>query len=311
MLDLTPQKRFRIVTSVQNSDYLANIDWDIFDLVFLGNPFCRLSPHNPTKDYRYINEVLDVVGLYRHKIIFSLPIAPVDSELPEIDRLLRTIAEEKVRGVEVHSHAMAEKVGREYPDLELYFGSFANVYTDECARLMKELGCKGGTLPFELSLEEITAIKKSVEMDYFMPVLGFFPIAFSQSCFFHPEAKEFPFECSLKCQEGVIVDFGKGLEVVHRGRVIFSRRFLNMLSYLSEVIPHGWTDFRIEGMTMKVDEVNLAGNLLDEFLSKINDGKMPDLNWFGMAVDKLTTLGFCNGFFFGQMGIEFFKKSEM
>ncbi len=285
---------------------LPNLNFNLFDFVILGNPFCRVSWQNPFKSLDVLKNAIDKIVNVKEKVLWSLPIAPLDKEFDFIYKAVSLLSSHNVQGVVVESHAMAWFIKNNFPTLNIYFGGFANVHTYPCVKEMERLGALGGVLPYEITLDEAEYILKNSSLDIFLPVLGRFPIAFSQYCFFYPDRLDYPFSCSRPCRKGEVISYGKVKEkVLHKGRVIFSYKALNMLHFIPLLMKKGFRSFLIEGLTYDFNSVNKMGYILQSILK---EGKALDegSNLYKEFV-SLFPEGFCNGFYFGKRGVDFVK----
>jgi len=284
---------------------LTSLCRELFDLIIIGDPFCRINNDNPTCSGEMLTAALNIVTSCREKSIISLPIAPLNREIPFIDLMLNMLEKENIGGVEVHSHSMAFKVHREFPRLPIYFGSFANIFTKYCSDEMENLGSAGGCLPVEMDGEEQAEIIRATSLNIYLPIFGQYPIAFSQSCFFHSDINEYPLKCSHRCNEKIVADFGDELKVIQKGRVIYSLRTLNLVGYLSDLLRMGFRNFRIEGFLMEPEEINRAGKMIRQALESYFDIGKQDFKETADRLKEMAPDGFCNGFFFGGKGMEY------
>jgi collagenase-like PrtC family protease len=306
MTEPRASKKFILAASVPTIESLMTLQWDLFDLVVAGSPFCPFMNDGPARDSGSLARALEILAPRARKAVLALPVAPMEKDLPFVDLLLQGAAEAGLAGVEVQSHAMAYRVRQRYPRLGIFFGSFANVFTDACAREMESLGASGGCLPFEMEGSEQALLAKGTPMTIFLPILGSFPLSFSQVCFFHPEgAGE---GCSRSCSGELAVDFGEGMTVLQKGRAIFSDKVLCLLGPLPGIVEAGFGAFRIEGLLMTGDGINRAGEIAGKALGSLAVGDSPCLEALLKEAASLSPRGFCNGFFFGQRGMDYVEE---
>jgi collagenase-like PrtC family protease len=313
---------YKISVSVSDISKIEYLDIEQIDLLIAGNPFCRQSFNNPTENLYSLEKTLEILAPNLDKTIISLPVCPLDSELVYLGRMLEYLSTTRIHGVEVHSAGMAYKINAHYPGLKTYFGCFANVYTDQCANLMKDMNVMGGMLPFELNLDEVEYIKNSSNLPIWLPVFGNYPIAFSQYCYFHPDQTEFPFHCDKNCEEKVIVDYGEDRKVIHKGRAIFSQKCLSMFTHLQMLINKGFRYFRVSGLIQPADAVNGIVRIfraeIEDILTAHAAGQKRSEDFGASLNEKLKEYapdGFSNGFFFTKRGMDYvenlYKFSKM
>ena len=289
----------KIIVSIPWKSHINDLLWDLVDLAVIGNPFCPTSPDGIGQGKAFLNHSLEILSPHLEKCIFTLPVAPLDNEIPLMETLLEGLSTAGVGGVEVQSHAMAWHVSSDYPDLPIYFGSFSNVHTADCAKIMEEYGALGGCLPFEVDFREYLDVMKQINLDIHLPVFGRFPVAFTRGCHFHNKNDE---KCKCLCKENRLVDFGQEKSVIHRGRALFSTRYLNLTDFFSDLKKMGFASYRVEGLLDDYKDINQAIKAVKGLL------EAPDSTYeetFRNEINKLAGGDFCNGFFFGARGMEF------
>lgn len=314
--------KFRMSVSLSRTEGMDELDMEKLDLVFLGNPLCRITPGNPLQNLLCLEKVVESLETYLDKIVISLPVCPLANELDSIRKMLTFLGDSGVRGVEVFSPGMALRINSDFPGLKIYFGSFANVYTDQCARVMSEMNVLGGILPYELNLDEIEYINNNTDLEIWLPVFGYFPIAFSQYCYYHPDQFIYPFKCDHPCEDDLIVDYGEGRKVLHKGRAIFSHKSMNMFKHLPLLTEKGFRNFRIDGLLYNTGEINEIVDLFSRRIEEITSGNRPverEPQEEGEPTDtavqeKIERLrqyaprGFCNGFYFTRFGMDYVES---
>ncbi|MCE1248868.1 MAG: U32 family peptidase [Firmicutes bacterium] len=309
------KKQYRISVSVAITDELEKIDMSGVDLLIAGYPYCRQTFKNPIEDLYSVEKTVEIMKPYLDKVIISLPVCPIDRELVYVGRMLEYLCTTGIHGVEVHSAGMAYKVNAHYPSLRTYFGCFANVYTDQCANVLRDMNVVGGVFPYELNLEEIEFIKNHSDIEIWLPVFGNYPVAFSQYCYFHPEQTDYPFHCGKECSERVVVDYGDDRMVIHRGRVIFSHKILNMLTHMEMLLKKGFSNFRIAGLLLQAETINEVIKIFrtetENILAAIEKGQSADPAETAKLIKKLEIFapdGFSNGFFFTKRGMDYIEN---
>ncbi len=300
------RKSMGIIARVPWRSHIDQLRWDLIDMAVIGNPFCPTSPDGLRSGKAILEESLTILEPNLKKAVFALPIAPLNRDLPLINDLLEKLSREETGGVEVQSHAMACYVHNSYPHLPIYFGSFSNVHTIQCAGHMEASAVAGGCLPFELDCREYLDILRGSSMAIILSVLGRFPVALSRGCYFHQPGQGNT-NCSGQCMENQVVDFGQGRQVIHRGRALFSRRYLNLLEYLPALVDLGFSRFQIEGLLWDYEEINRGIIIIQKLLEATHT---EEFNKIQEEIESLTSGEHCNGFFFGGRGMEYYPPER-
>jgi len=291
--------------SVARREDIVEINPNIFDVVFLGDPFCYVKEDNPLSNPVVFEECIHYLLQKKIKIIVTTPICPTEKELEHTLQLIRIAVRNEVYGYEIHGFGLLEWMRENYPEAKVYFGSFANIYSSASAQIAKGLGVIGGTLSCELSLDEISLIFEETGLEIWLPIHGKFPIAFSRYCFFHSQKNFSLRQCQGFCNKETLISFDKKRSVLHRGHAIFSPKDLCLLEYLPGLIKKGFRCFRIEGYLLSATEMNIIGRIYNSCFQRVIRGDKPiDSQWVE-HLKKISKYGFCNGFYFAKRGMDY------
>ncbi len=104
------------------------------------------------------------------------------SELEELERVVRMIAEAGVDAVIVQDLGLARLIRAVTPDLEIHASTQMSITSEEGIRLAEELGCSRVILARELSLSEIDKIKTVATLPVEVFVHGALCVAYSGQC---------------------------------------------------------------------------------------------------------------------------------
>ena len=297
---LGQKRNFSLSVVVSTTSQLNGLNASFFDRIFLGNPFCPKIQDNPVFCSGELERAATGFPL-KEKIILNMPVCPLEEEMVNSAEILNRAKDIGLKAVCVSTPGFAYWIKKEFPSLKVYFDSFANVYSLQDVRFMKELGVIGGLLSCEVDLAEREYILKNSDLEIITPIAGYIPIAFSRYCFFYP--KELPENCPNPCQNNCVLSYPGSGQVKQKGRVIYSGKSFFLLEHLGQLQKKGFKAFRVEGWIMAPEKINKITDLLCGALSEGYNLKQ-EKEIFGLFPE-----GLCNGFLFSGRGMDYCKEN--
>jgi putative protease len=297
---------FELATAVSNLRHLAASDLGPYDAVYLGNLHCRRYEGNllerPNELARAIQEVRDA-GRRAYLATYA---APRSDALPGIQRAVLAAAGAGVDAVEVHSLGVLRLVRDLAPGLPLHVGSFANVYTDLGARVLRELGVDRVAPHPELTLAEVDGIWRASGVPAEILLHGKMPLGISDTCILLDYEASWGVLCPDLCQQEVFLEKeGWGLKSVGTG--VLSGRDVCLLEHLPRLVAAGHRHFRVETLSESPAYRRDVGRVYREALTRVLAGDTAlDPAWWATLAGH-SRLGFCNGFAFGRSGIDYVR----
>lgn len=297
MEKISERKSIKLAVTVSKGGQLSNLDYQLYDKIFLGNPFCLKAADNPLSSRRQLEE-LSANSLLRKKLVLHTPLCPLEEEMPSIVNFLKVASQLQIPAVCVQSLGFAHWIKKEFPEFKIYFGCFSNVYSLQDAQIFKEEGSNGGLLSWEVDIKESEYILKNSGLEIILPIAGFFPLAFSRYCFFHAES--LPKICPNECQNDHYLVYPRGATLKQKGKVIYSGKALSLLEDIEYLLTQGFYSFRIEGWIMDSFKINTIAKI---FWKAINVQKIPDKH----TLSEIFPEGICNGFLSSKKGMQYHR----
>ncbi len=171
-------------------------------------------------------------------------------ELPEVERLIRRVAEVGVDAVLVQDIGVARLIRAICPDLSIHASTQMTLTSAEGIRIAKELGVERVVLARELSIKEISKIARKIDMPLETFVHGALCVAYSGQCltsesFGGRSANRG--QCAQACRlpYELICD-GKDVECGDQ-QYLLSPQDLAAYALAPELIDAGVISFKIEG----------------------------------------------------------------
>jgi len=292
---------FELNTDISHTRDLQASDLSPYDAVYLGNPYCRDYEANFLERLEDLSEAIRQMAGEGRRAYVTTYAAPRNSFLDQIRRALEVAARAGADAVEVHNLGVLRICRTEFPDLRVFVGSFANVYTDAGTQVLLDLGARRITPNCELSLEEIGVLAKNTGAEIELLVHGKMPLGISDYCFLLEYEKAWGIQCPSLCQQDLFLRQGEwAMKSVGKG--VLSGRDVCMLEHLPALWAAGYRTFRLTALSERPAYRAEVGAVYRAALTEAAAGgaTLPEAWW--ETVRRHSRLGLCNGFYFGQSG---------
>ena len=300
---------FELNTTISNLRSLRESDLSAYDAVYLGNIYCRLFEDNFLERLDDLKEGIARVKDLGLKAYMTSYAAPRNDALPKVQKALETAAALGVDAVEVHNLGVLLMVHEQFPTMPVHIGGFANVYTDAGAAVLREHGAVRFTPNYEISLEEVNAIVAGVGIPAEILVHGKMPLGVSDYCFLLEYEDKWPDKCPTLCQKQLFLKQGDwAMRSVGKG--VLSGKDLCMLEHLPALIAQGHSLFRTEAAYETPAYRRDVGSVYRAALEHAASGGVVEESAWD-TIQAHTTVGLCNGFYFGRTGSEYIGNREI
>lgn len=265
-------KFLELLAPARNMDIgIAAIDCGA-DAVYIAGPAfgARQAAGNSMEDIRRLTEYAHRFGV---RIFLTLNTILFDNELAEAERLL---AEAKDAGVDA---IIAQDLAVwELTDLPVHASTQCAIRTPEKARLYEGIGASRLVLEREMSLDQIRAIRSSVDCELEFFVHGALCICYSGQCYMSERIAGRSAnrgECIQACRSLYDLVDGSG-NVLVRNKALLSLKDYNLKDRLKDLAEAGICSFKIEGRLKNISYVRnvvRAYSLALDELVAANPGK--------------------------------------
>lgn len=265
-------KFLELLAPARNMDIgIAAIDCGA-DAVYIAGPAfgARQAAGNSMEDIRRLTEHAHRFGA---RIFLTLNTILFDNELAEAERLL---AEAKDAGVDA---IIAQDLAVwELTDLPVHASTQCAIRTPEKARLYEGIGASRLVLEREMSLDQIRAIRSSVNCELEFFVHGALCVCYSGQCYMSERIAGRSAnrgECIQACRSLYDLVDGSG-NVLVRNKALLSLKDYNLKDRLKDLAEAGICSFKIEGRLKNISYVRnvvRAYSLALDELVAANPGK--------------------------------------
>lgn len=244
-------KFLELLAPARNADIgIAAIDCGA-DAVYIAGPAfgARQAAGNSMEDIRRLTEYAHRFGA---RIFLTLNTILFDNELVEAERLL---AEAKDAGVDA---IIAQDLAVwELTDLPVHASTQCAIRTPEKARLYEGIGASRLVLEREMSLDQIRAIRSSVNCELEFFVHGALCVCYSGQCYMSERIAGRSAnrgECIQACRSLYDLVDGSG-NVLVRNKALLSLKDYNLKDRLKDLAEAGICSFKIEGRLKNISYV--------------------------------------------------------
>lgn len=257
-------KFLELLAPARNADIgIAAIDCGA-DAVYIAGPAfgARQAAGNSMEDIRRLTEYAHRFGA---RIFLTLNTILFDNELAEAERLL---AEAKDAGVDA---IIAQDLAVwELTDLPVHASTQCAIRTPEKARLYEGIGASRLVLEREMSLDQIRAIRSSVDCELEFFVHGALCVCYSGQCYMSERIAGRSAnrgECIQACRSLYDLVDGSG-NVLVRNKALLSLKDYNLKDRLKDLAEAGICSFKIEG---RLKNISYVRNVVRAYSLALNE----------------------------------------
>lgn len=257
-------KFLELLAPARNADIgIAAIDCGA-DAVYIAGPAfgARQAAGNSMEDIRRLTEYAHRFGA---RIFMTLNTILFDNELAEAERLL---AEAKDAGVDA---IIAQDLAVwELTDLPVHASTQCAIRTPEKAQLYEGIGASRLVLEREMSLDQIRAIRASVDCELEFFVHGALCVCYSGQCYMSERIAGRSAnrgECIQACRSLYDLVEGSG-NVLVRNKALLSLKDYNLKDRLKDLAEAGICSFKIEG---RLKNISYVRNVVRAYSSALDE----------------------------------------
>jgi putative protease len=238
-------RELEILAPAKNIDIgIAAIDCGADALYIAGPSYgAREAAGNPISD-------IEKLAAYSHKfgakVYMVLNTILYDNEIESAVKLATQAYEAGCDALIIQDLGLLKAA---LPPIPLFASTQTNIRDVEQAILMESLGFKRAILARELSLEQISAIRKSTNIELESFVHGALCVSYSGQCYISSRVtgrSSNRGECAQMCRSSYNLVDNRG-KVIVKDRPILSLKDLNLAGYIPSLANAGVTSFKIEG----------------------------------------------------------------
>ncbi|WP_418792225.1 DUF3656 domain-containing U32 family peptidase [Phosphitispora sp. TUW77] len=280
------------------------------DAVYLGGQLFSARQYADNFDREEMNAAIEYAHIRGVKVYVTVNTLVADAEFGELVDYLKFLHQVGADAIIVQDPGIATMVHELLPGLSLHASTQMTIHNSSGAAALKSLGYARVVLARELSLSEITQIKRKTGMELEVFVHGALCISYSGQCLMSSMIggrSGNRGRCAQPCRmEYTLVDEKNGIlaEPAKIGGHLLSPRDLNMIKYIPELAQAGIDSLKIEGRMKRPEYVAVVTRIyreaLDRYRNSPHDYTVPEKDIKDLA--QIFNRGFTTGYFFGKQG---------
>ncbi len=219
------------------------------------------------------NSLADIEKLINHshkyyaRVYAAVNTILYESELEDVRKIIFDLYNAGIDGIIFQDTGILEM---ELPPVPLHASTQCDNYDIEKIKFLDRIGIPRIVLARELSIEDLSKIRKEVscELEYF--IHGALCVSMSGRCYMSAASggrSANRGECAQPCRKSYTHTDSKG-KLIPAGRYPLSLKDLNRTEFLGELIDAGIDSFKIEG---RLKDVNYVRNIVAHYRIKIDE----------------------------------------
>ncbi|MEW6101753.1 MAG: peptidase U32 family protein [Candidatus Omnitrophota bacterium] len=299
---------FELNTSIFTLDELISTDISAYDAVYLGDPFCAGYPENLIYNRKDLEKAVKILRENKKRAYVSSNAVPRNDDLSKVKEALAISSEVGVDAVEAHNLGVLRMIKESFPKLNIHMGYLANIYTLATVLKLKEEGVRRFIANYELSLDELGELKDECGLEVELLLHGKMILGISEDCLskkWVPEPSA-PGNCRDLCRNGPSLS-SQGMTLHNFGRLTLSGRDVCMIEHLPSLLEKGFSCFKLETFGEDREYAAAVAKIYREALSAAKDADYNPQKYIRL-LEKYSTDGFCNGYYFSTSGQEYVSK---
>ncbi|MBE6637252.1 MAG: U32 family peptidase [Ruminococcaceae bacterium] len=287
------------------------------DAVYLAGQRFGMRAAADNFDLSSMAEGVRLANTYGASVYLTVNVMPHGYEYPALRAYLASLSEIGLSGIIAADLGVIALVREILPDIPIHVSTQASIVSAEAAEQYLRLGCRRAVLARELTMEEITAIRRrtSGEMELEVFIHGSMCISWSGRCllsnhFTGRDANRGA--CAQPCRwnyhlyeiaEEKRLDQPLSIAETDRGTFIMSSRDLSMIEHIPALIESGIDSFKIEGRMKSAYYTAVTANTyrmaIDRYLADPASYVM-DPAWLN-ELDSVSHREYGTGYFFDAL----------
>lgn len=287
------------------------------DAVYMGGKQFSLRAHATNFSDSELEQAIGYARARSIKAYVTVNIMAHDRDLKDIEEYLVLLQDIKADGLIVSDPGVLLMAKQLVPDLPVHLSTQANVTNPASAMFWQQQGVSRINIARELSIAELTAIKKALDIEVEVFVHGAVCISYSGRCLlsYYLTGRDANHgDCAHPCRYGYTLLEEKRpgqffpVEEDGRGTYIFNAKDACLLNRLPELIDAGADSFKIEG---RMKGIYYVGGVLRvyraalDYLAAARSAGDPEPTLpaaYMQELAKVGTRGFSEGFADGPPG---------
>lgn len=197
-------------------------------------------------DNEELIKAVNYCHLHMVKVYVTVNTIVLESEFEELDKYLAFLETINIDAVIVQDLGVLRLIKTKYPQLEVHASTQMNIFNENGALLLKELGVTRVVLARETPIEEVKKISKIIDTEVF--IHGALCFSSSGNCLMSSvigRRSGNRGKCAQPCRK--IYSIYEDDKLIEENKSILSMKDLMTLEYLDQILDSGVSSLKIEG----------------------------------------------------------------
>ncbi|NQT22657.1 MAG: U32 family peptidase [Candidatus Omnitrophica bacterium] len=298
---------FEINTTVSRLKDITG-DWlDVYDGVYLGDPYCPLLTGNLLEEKQDLFKAIKMLKSVGKKVYLSSYLTPKTDDMIRIREIIRVAIDNGIDAVEVLDLGCLYLVFRVFKNVKIHINGFVKAFNPASTDILHSYNGVRILPNWELTLEEIDRIKDESRLEVELQIHGPLPLGYSEGCLIQASDISFAKTCAGACYDNYFLQHDEIL-LSNAGRVIESGKDLSMINHMKEILKKGYRVFRIEARHKDNLYRKKIGNIYRRAITDIlSGGKGSEELQYVHELASIGTNNYCNGYYFAKAGRDFIR----
>ena len=197
-------------------------------------------------DNEELVKAVNYCHLHKVKVYVTVNTIVLESEFKELEEYLTFLSEINIDAVIVQDLGVLRLIKTKYPSLEVHASTQMNIFNENGAKLLKELGVSRVVLAREVSIEEVKKISRIIDTEIF--IHGALCFSSSGNCLMSSvigRRSGNRGKCAQPCRK--LYSIYEDDKLIEENKSILSMNDLHTLYVMRQILDGGATSFKIEG----------------------------------------------------------------
>lgn len=262
-------------------------------------------------DNEELIKAVDYCHLHKVKVYVTVNTIVLESEFNDLNKYLAFLETINVDAVIVQDLGVLRLIKTKFPSLEVHASTQMNIFNENGAKILKELGVTRVVLAREVPIDEVKKISKIIDTEIF--IHGALCFSSSGNCLMSSvigRRSGNRGKCAQPCRK--LYSIYEDDNLIEENKSILSMNDLNTLNYMKEVLDSGVSSLKIEGRMKSPEYVYTVTKAYRDIIDQIYKEDRYKIN--SKTIDNVLVTynrGFTKGYLFNELNSLIVNKEHV
>ena len=281
------------------------------DAVYLSGKAFGARSFAGNFDNEELIKAVNYCHLHKVKVYITVNTIVLESEFDDLNNYLAFLETINIDAVIVQDLGVLRLIKTKYPSLEVHASTQMNIFNENGASLLKELGVTRVVLAREVPIEEVKKISKIIDTEIF--IHGALCFSSSGNCLMSSvigRRSGNRGKCAQPCRK--LYSIYEDDKVIEENKSILSMNDLNTLDYMNNILDSGVSSLKIEGRMKSPEYVYTVTKAYRDIIDQIYKENRYKIN--SKTIDNVLVTynrGFTKGYLFNELNSLIVNKEHV